>query len=144
MLQRFVALKQGDKFIGKEDVYFIDGISKKADISIDLCESKMNFIDEIEFERKLELEKEYFDDYVKDMYDWYTLNEKREACKALNSLKKDLLLRFNTSLNKRIDTLSSPMAVPLNKPYIVTEEEMDKILNSETDPEIVKTIKENA
>ena len=143
-LSQYTAIKQEDKYIGEKDVYYIDRILNDKEISISLKESNMDFEDELSFESKLEVEREFFDDDIKAMYDWYTYNEKREISNGLKRLKNNLMTKFNSSLNKRIESLSEPFAVPYNKPYIVNEEGLKQILDSKVDEDTANSIKENA
>ena len=143
-LSHYTAIKQGDKYVGEKDVYYIDRILNDKEISISLKESNKDFEDELSFESKLKVEREFFDDDVKDMYDWYTYNENREISNGLKRLKKGLMTKFRDSLNKRIETMSEALAVPYNKPYIVNNEGVKQILETKIDEDTANSIKENA
>lgn len=100
----YCGLKQDDVIVGRHEIYSVsNGVTDKGGVIIKLVDSPKDFVDEIDIETKIKQTKRYFDDDVKDMYVWFTLNIDSETERTFMTLRDKLNARLVNALSNQIN-----------------------------------------
>lgn len=100
----YCGLKQDDVIVGRHEIYSVsNGVTDKGGVIIKLVDSPKDFVDEIDIETKIKQTKRYFDEDVKDMYVWFTLNIDSETERTFMTLRDKLNARLVNALSNQIN-----------------------------------------
>lgn len=100
-------IKNNDKFIGISKYYVGNQKIYNGEVTISLKDADVLFYNEICLEYDINKMKKYFSKAMKSVFKQYANNIESIILSDLETMKQDLLYRFNNSLNIRIDNLNS-------------------------------------
>ena len=145
----YCGINKDGVYMGKHEVYSFDGNIDNGSILIELTTSQKNFESEIGVEYKLDKVKEYFDDYVKEIYYWYSNNMDSEIDRILHSLKDGVEERLLNVLKLRLKTLKESqkvdvLAVSCKSPFVIESDKAEKFKSSADSKEDNEQVKKMA
>lgn len=145
----YCGINEDGIYMGKHEIYSFDGNIDNGSVLIELTDSERNFASEIGIEYQIDKVKGYFDEYVKEMYCWYSNNMDSEVDRILLSLQDGLEERLLDALKLRLKTLKGPqrfdvLAVPCRRPFVVAADKAEEFKNLTTSPEDSAFVRELA
>ena len=100
-------IKDNDEFIGISAYYVGNQKVYNGEVTVSLKDADVLFYNEICLEYDIHKMKKYFSKAMKSVFKQYANNIESIILSDLETMKQDLLYRFNNSLNIRIDNLNS-------------------------------------
>ena len=86
----YCGINEDGAYMGKYEIYSLNDTVDNGAVIIVLKDSQRNFVSEIRVEYQIDKEKRYFNDYTKEVYNWYNNNMDLAIDRILLSLQDGL------------------------------------------------------
>lgn len=104
----YYGISQDNKINARHEVYTISqGVIDVGKVSMFLSDSDKNYVDEIAIEEKIEELKSYFDEDIKDIYDWFYQNFDSEFQRSVFMIREGLNQRLVKAIENEASQKSS-------------------------------------
>lgn len=145
----YCGINENGVYMGKHEIYSFDGNIDNGIVIMVLEDSSKKFASEIGIEYQIDKIKGYFNEYVKEIYAWYSNNMNSEVERILLSLTDGLNERLINALKIRLSMLTveqqlDVLALPNSRAFVIAPDKREEFLNHPIDLESVKEIVEMA
>ena len=104
----YYGINQDNKINARHEIYSISqGIKNIGKVRICLSNSDKSYTDEINIEKKIEEFKNYFDEDIKGMYDWFHQNFESEFQRSISMIRDELNQRLVNAIENQFEQKSS-------------------------------------
>ena len=103
----YYGINQNNKINARHEVYSISqGVKDVGNVIIGLFNSDKNYIDEIVVEEKIEELKNYFDQDIKEICDWFYRNFDSEFQRSISMIREGLNQRLVNAIGNQVEQKS--------------------------------------
>ena len=103
----YYGINQNNKINARHEVYSISqGVKDVGNVIIGLSNSDKNYIDEIVVEEKIEELKNYFDQDIKEICDWFYRNFDSEFQRSISMIREGLNQRLVNAIGNQVEQKS--------------------------------------